>query len=192
MSLAAIAVKSAYSINCFINTSTPGTPRSDGTFDFSGFLYTIMDSTGAWTPNPDVTGSGDGVKVKIPKSLNGQPFYFTIADYGNNAAVLLTSVTVTWNSGPWLFNSGGTGTPLTYTNVGLAGSSVAQSVNNPGGPAIFWFSPIPTAYVNGVNRYSGQTMSFTVQVTVSVPNSTPTPTILTFRSDPEMEVDPGK
>ena len=193
MSVSAVQpVQQAYSINCFINTANPGQAGSDGNYDFNSFLYTMEGSSGAWAPDPDVTGSGNGLKLTIPNNLNGEAFYFTIADYGNNSGVLLKSVTISWNSGPWLFNTGGTSTPLAYTNAnGLAGASTPMSINNPQGPAVFWYSPITTNYVNGINQYKGQTMSFTVQVTVSVPNGTPTPAIMTFKSDPDMEVDPN-
>jgi hypothetical protein len=181
----------AYALNSFANTANPGGPAPDGDYSFSGFVYTMETAPNQWVPDPDVSGSGSNLKVTIPNNLNGQPFLFTIGDYGNNLNVLLKAVTITWKSGPWLFqgNNGTSTQPtLVWTNsAGIPGVQMSQGGNSPAGPSVIWAGVLQTSYVNGINRYKGQTMSFTVTVTLLMPNGN----TIDFSSDPEMEVDPN-
>lgn len=184
------AVAQSYGVNCFINTAFPGPANDDGSFDFVRFVYTIDSSGGGQQqPNPKARGNGDRTSVRISKGVNGQTFSFTVCDYGNLPTVVtLTNITVDLkaNTIVWLFSD-----PYPLTGTGTQNPVRAgQSAVSPDGPSMMWSGVLKTTFANMSVRL-GAVMEFTVSVTVNILNQDGSTTTMTFRADPQMQVDPN-
>jgi hypothetical protein len=173
-----------YGVFCGYNSSNPGTLNpADNTFPFQGFVFAYVEN-GGWTPDPDVTGAGATTKLMVPDTLTGQTDFWVCAmDYANDLTAKITAVSARVTSAENLLTGGPTfsfSNPDGEGGVAWAGSTVAAN-----GPAVV-YQKYWAKFINGINQHKGNTMAFSISVTVKRGNGT----IVTFSTDPEMEVDP--
>ncbi|MCU0246829.1 MAG: hypothetical protein MUC42_09650 [Bryobacter sp.] len=178
--------QAAYGINCLINSAATAKKPKSKDYPMSGFVFTMMNAAGQWTPDPDQTLDGSEPAIVLPATLQGQPFYFSVADLANDQSVWLTGVTIE-TSGTFLLEEvDHHHNKLEFSSSsGMVGLPLGGNATNNNAPCIFWAGVLSSRLVDD-SELKGKKMTFSATVSVVKADGT----AMTFSSDPEMEVDP--